>query len=120
MAGDQHEQQQQQSQVSISSLLSASRKRAPDEPEVSLHGATAIMDPPGTLAARITSAIGRVNYFCPVVEVAKNGEPGFLQHDFPHLDVPEVPDPLPKELVRVGQGTCFIQEAAHHPPGRDG
>ena len=86
------------SQVSVDSLLSMSRKRAPEELEVSLHGSTAILPPPGTLAARITSAIGRANYFCPVLEVAKNGEPGFLQHDFPHLDVPETPDPSPREL----------------------
>lgn len=85
-------------QGSIEVALNASRKRAPEELEVSLHGATAILPPPGTLAARITSAIGRVNYFCPVLEVVKNGEPGFLQHDFPHLDVPEVPDPTPREL----------------------
>ena len=101
LADDQHQHQHHRhQQIPESSLpsLPRSRKRAPDEPEVSLHGATAIMEPPGTLAARISSAIGRVNYFCPVVEVAKNGEPGFLQHDFPLLDVPEVPDPLPKEL----------------------
>ena len=86
------------SQISVDSLLNMSRKRAPEELDVSLHGSTAILPPPGTLAARITSAIGRANYFCPVLEVAKNGEPGFLQHDFPHLDVPETPDPSPREL----------------------
>ena len=53
---------------------------------------------PGSLAERITSAVGRVNFFSPSVDVVKNGEPGFLQYDFPHLDVAETPDPTPKEL----------------------
>lgn len=87
-----------QNSASSLSIHSQANKRRIEETPVSLHGATAICPPPGTLAERITSAIGRVNYFCPVVEVAKNGEPGFLEYDFPKLDIPEFPDPTPKDL----------------------
>ena len=73
-------------------------KRKAEEMPVTLRDATYVVPPPGTLAERISSAVGRVNYFCPVLEVVKNGEPGFLQHDFPLLDVPEYPDPTPKDL----------------------
>ena len=85
------------SQASLS-IHSQGNKRYWEEIPVSLHGATAVCPPPGTLAERITSAIGRVNFFCPVVDVAKNGEPGFLEYDFPKLDIPEFPDPTPKDL----------------------
>lgn len=32
------------------------------------------------------------------MEVVKNGEPGFLQHDFLHLDIEEILDPTPGDL----------------------
>ena len=86
------------------------QKRRMQESIMSLHGSTIVLDPPGTLAARITSTIGRVNFYCPVVEVARNGEPGFLQHDFPHLDIEEVPDPTPKEMGE--ERFCSIKELA--------
>ena len=75
-----------------------SMKRRFEEAILSLSGSTAVVPPPGTIAARVTSAIGRANFYCSEVEVVKNGEPGFRQHDFPCLDVSEVADPTPKEL----------------------
>ena len=86
------------------------QKRRMQESILSLHGATMVADPPGPLAARLTSAIGRVNYFCPVLEVSRNGESGFLQHDFPLLDIEEIPDPTPKEMGE--ERFCAVKELA--------
>ena len=64
----------------------------------SLHGATAVGPPPGPLALRITSAIGRADY-SPNFDLTKNGESGFIPHDFPWEGPDEVVvDPTPEEL----------------------
>ena len=64
----------------------------------SLSGATAVDPPPGPLAVRLTSAVGRVDY-SPVFDLTKNGESGFIPHDFP-WEGPDVnvPDPTLEEL----------------------
>ena len=63
-----------------------------------LHGATSVGPPPGPIARRITSAVGRANY-SPVLDLTKNGESGFIPHDFPWEGPDEVVvDPTPEEL----------------------
>ena len=49
------------------------RFRVGQERPFSLHASTIIGPPPGPLAVRITSAIGRVNY-APILDLTKNGE----------------------------------------------
>ena len=83
----------------------------------SLKGATAISPPPGPLSVRITSALGRFSHSGPVLELTKNGEAGFVPHDFP-WDEPDLvvdPDPSPEDLG----GTRFIsvKEMASFPAG---
>ena len=76
------------------------RFRAEQDRIFSLRGATLVGPPPGPVAFRITSALGQVNYRSPVLELTKNGESGFLPHDFP-WEEPELavdPDPSPEEL----------------------
>ena len=67
---------------------------------VTLRGATLVGSPPGSLAIRITSAIGRAGFSCPTSEMSKNGESGFFPHDFaweaPDLEVDS--DPLPEVM----------------------
>ena len=54
--------------------------------------------PPGPLAVRLTSAIGRADT-CAAMDLTKNGEPGFIPHDFPWdgLDC-TFPDPSPETM----------------------
>ena len=56
------------------------RFRAEDK-VFNLHGATFVEPPPGPLAVRLTSALGRVLH--SGLDLTKNGEPGFTPHDFP-------------------------------------
>ena len=76
------------------------RFRPEEDRTFTLRGATAVGPPPGPLAFRLTGALGRVNYRSPVLEMTKNGESGFIPHDFPWVE-PELavdPDPTPEEL----------------------
>ena len=74
------------------------RFRVGQERPFSLHAATIVGPPPGPLAVRITSAIGRVNY-APILDLTKNGEAGFFPHDFPWEDPDLVVDPDPAPSV---------------------
>ena len=72
-----------------------------EKPEFSLRGATAVAAGDNPLAIRLTSAVGRAAGFCPVDLIAKNGEDGFLQHDFASGDMPPlptIPDPSPQVM----------------------
>ena len=74
-----------------------------EKPELSLRGATLIVEDENPLGARITCAVGRADGFSSVDLVEKNGEDGFLQHDFIATEanmppMPLVPDPSPQEL----------------------
>ena len=74
------------------------RFRVEEEKSFNLRGATAVGPPPGPLAIRLTSAIGRADT-STTMDLTKNGEPGFIPHDFP-WDGPDctVPDPSPESM----------------------
>ena len=89
--------------VSVPVLARPHKRFRSEVPKISLRGSTRICEDANPLGARITSAIGRAEGFCPVVVVSKNEEEGFLQHDFisPVSNIPPmpvIPDPSPREM----------------------